>query len=151
MIREDAGPFLILGIDKDANNASVEAQYESRMSASQRGELKWSASDLEWAREQLLNADRRVVADADSWNTDIASGDVHRLIRLYRMENTSAGWEPLDPEPPAELPITNIDMDALVAELPLPDAPLELPAIARWLERCGAVGLDPWSADVFGN
>lgn len=151
MIREEAGPFLILGIDKDANDASVEAQYELRKLASQRGELKWSADDIEWARDQLLNSDRRVIADADSWNTDIASGDVLRLIRLYRMENTSAGWEPLDPEPPAELPITNIDMDALVAELSLPDAPLELPAIARWLERCGSVGLDPWSPDVFGN
>jgi hypothetical protein len=151
MTREDAGPFLILGIDKDADAASIESQYQARLDLMRRGDIKWSESDLTWAREQLVDRDRRTVADADSWNADLASGDVRRLSRLYRTDSLIPGWEPMDPEPPAELPQANIDLDAIIAKMPTPAVPLELPAIARWLDRCSAIGLDPWGTDVLGH
>jgi hypothetical protein len=151
MTREDAGPFLILGIDKDADAASIESQYQLRLGMSQRSEIKWTDGDLAWAREQLLDRDLRTAADANSLNADLASGDVRRLSRLYRIDSVVPAWEPMDPEPPAELPEANIDLAALVADMPTPTVPLELPAITRWLDRCAAIGLDPWAADVLGT
>lgn len=151
MTREDAGPFLILGIDKDADAAGIEVQYQARLELTRRGDIKWTDSDLAWAREQLVDRDRRTAADADSWNADLASGDVRRLSRLYRTDSLIPGWEPMDPEPPAELPQANIDLDALIAGMETPSVPLELPAIARWLDRCAAIGLDPWGTDVLGS
>lgn len=151
MTREDAGPFIVLGVDKDADTATIEAQYQARLFPARRGELTWSVSDLDWAQEQLSDAERRVAADAESWNIDNAAGDVRRLMRLYRLENNATSWEPLDPEPPVTLPEPTMDMAAIMSELQMPDAPLDLPAISAWLANCGSVGANPWAAEVLGG
>lgn len=151
MTREDAGPFLILGVDKDADDATIETQLRSRLEAARRGEIKWTESDINWAYGVLTHRDQRVVADAESWNADLASGDVRRLTRLYRTDSVVPGWEPLDPEPPSELPEPNFDLSEFIASLSEPSLPLELPAVDAWLERFAVIGTDPWGPDVLGS
>lgn len=151
MTRNDAGPFLVLGIDKDADDACVTAQFEARLELARRHEINWTEADLIWARDQLLTQDLRTIADAESWNVDLASGDVRRLARLYRVDSDIPSWEPIDPEPPAELPEAKIDVSTLIAELPAPTLPLDFPAVDRWLDQYANIGIDPWSTEIFGN
>jgi hypothetical protein len=147
-VRELVGPFLILGVDKDADEATIEAHWAERVLWCRKGTTKLSLEDVHWAREVLRDPKRRPEADAASLNADLASGEVRRLARLYHIDGAAPGWEPLDPEPPIELPATpDADPQAIAAEFPSPDAPLELPATSRWLEHFAATAIDPWGVE----
>jgi hypothetical protein len=149
--REVAGPFLILGVDKDVDEATVDAHWAERVLWCRKGQTRLALEDVHWARELLRDPSRRPAADAASLNADLATGEVRRLARLYHIDGSPPGWEPLDPEPPIELPAA-IEADAaeIAAEFTPPDVPLELPATARWLEHFAAAALDPWGVDVVG-
>ncbi|MBX7104629.1 MAG: hypothetical protein K1X57_11145 [Gemmataceae bacterium] len=150
MTANDYGPFLILGVDKDADAATLAERCADRVESSRRGELRWTENELLAALEQLHTPSRRLVADAESYNPDIASGEVRRLARLFRVDGTPPGWEPMDPEPPAESADTTIDAASLAASLPAPDVPLELPSVETWLEKYAAAGNDPWTSELTG-
>src|SRR5262245_9068235 len=103
MNRETVGPFLVIGVDKDADAADIESQFAQRFTEVRRGEGRWSEADLIWARSILLDPELRIIADAENLNPDTASGEVRRLARVYHVDGSPPGWEPYDPEPPAEL------------------------------------------------
>lgn len=147
--RELAGPFLILGIDKDADAATIETRWQSQRDAIERGECQWSIDDLDWAKETLLDTKQRLNADVESLNCDLASGEVQRLLRQYHLNGSPAGWEPIDPEPPMELP--EIDPTALTNDVSSPQIPVELPAINAWLTQFAAAVTDPWTMELSGN
>jgi len=150
-MREVAGPFLILGVDKDADVATIDAHWAERVLWCRKGQSKLALEDVHWARDLLRDPARRAHADAASLNPDLASGEVRRLARLYHIDGSPPGWEPHDPEPPIELPAAVAsDPDAIAAEFPTPDVPLELPATSRWLEHFGAAAIDPWGVDALG-
>ena len=150
-VREYAGPFLVLGVDKDADEATVDSHWAERVLWCRKGQTQLALEDVHWAREQLRDSSRRPTADASSLNADLASGEVRRLSRLYHIDGSPPGWEPLDPEPAIDLPAA-IDADpvAMVAEFPQPDVPLELPATSKWLDHFVAAALDPWGVDAIG-
>jgi hypothetical protein len=145
-----AGPFIILGVDKDVDPAALPAIAAERLEAVRRGELQWSEADVLAAVELLRSRERRLAADADNFNADLASGEVRRLARLYHLDGSPPGWEPMDPEPPADLPDAELDAAALAASLPAPDVPLELPSVAAWLLRYGEAANDPWTQELNG-
>jgi hypothetical protein len=150
--REMAGPFLILGVDKDVDDAKIESQYELQRAAVERGECHWSIDDLEWAKRILNDPYRRLEADLDNLNSDLASGEVHRLQRLYHLDGSPPGWEAIDPEPPIDLPNNDaIDPLTLTKDIPTPEIPFELPAINAWLEQFAAAITDPWTMELSGN
>lgn len=149
--RELAGPFIILGVDKDADDATIESHYHSQLTSIERGECNWSPDDLEWARCQLSEAKSRLSADLESLNADLASGEIHRLARLYRLDGSPPGWEPIDPEPPAPLPnIEDIDPVTLAANVAMPEFGVEIPAIDTWLQQFAAAVTDPWTMELVG-
>jgi hypothetical protein len=149
--RDLFGPFLILGVDKDADEATVDSHWAERVLWCRQGQTQLSLEDVHWAREQLRDPSRRPNADAASLNADLATGEVRRLARLYHIDGSPPGWEPLDPEPMIDLPAAvEADPVAIAAELAHPDVPLELPAAGRWLEHFVAAALDPWGVDALG-
>jgi hypothetical protein len=150
-LRERAGPFLILGIDKDADAATIAAQFERQRHAVQAGLCHWTLDDLDWARNELQDAKQRLAADLNSLDVDLASGEIHRLARLYSLADGRPGWEPLDPEPKVELmPPAAVSVERLVADVPQPDVPLEIPAINRWLDQFAHQVADPWTTELEG-
>lgn len=149
--RDDYGPFLLLGVDKDADAATVQSHCVERMRWLDEGAGRFQRADLEWAQGELADAEARLAADLNHLNPDLASGAVGRLTRLYHLDGTPPGWEPLDPEPTPALPGGGIiDATFAAATLPPPAAPLDFPSLDRWAANLLHVGGDPWSENLFG-
>jgi hypothetical protein len=143
--REQVGPFLILGVPKDADAETIEAAWAQRVLWSRQGKSDVPLEDIHWAREVLRDPERRLAADAASLNPDTAGNDLHTLARSYGLSPARPTWEPLDPEPPAAADVSVPDPAAVKAALPAPDVPVEFPAIARWLDEFARAPLDPWA------
>jgi hypothetical protein len=149
--RDDVGPFIVLGVDKDVDAATLHARVAERLRQIDRGECRFTRADVEWARDVLRDRKSRLRADVDHLNPDLASGALGRLARLYHLDGAPPGWEPLDPEPVADLPgLDAIDVQALAAGLVPPEAPLHFPTLDHWAARRLEIGDDPWAENLFG-
>lgn len=140
--REKAGPFLILGVGKDATAEQIEAAWAQRVLWARQGKTSIPLGDIHWARETLRDPERRLDADAASLNLDTQAGELARLQRLYGLEPDRPSWTPADPEPPPDGP----DAATLLAQLPLPPEPLEVAGLERFLDDFANESIDPWSA-----
>lgn len=146
--REQLGPFLILGVDKDAAAETVEAHWAQRVIWARKNQIGVPLQDVNWARETLNDLTARVQADVVSLNADTVEQSLRRLARQYGVDEPAGPtWEPLDvEEPPGE--------DGAVAELPeaeevrrtidVPEIPWGTPAVAEILDRLARGPLDPW-------
>src|SRR5688572_1680666 len=61
--RNQVGPFLILGVDKDAPRDAIEAAWAQRLIWARKGQTPVPLEDINWAREVLNDPDRRLRAD----------------------------------------------------------------------------------------
>src|SRR5436190_11562664 len=111
MPREQIGPFLLLGLDKTADKKAIDANWAQRIKWARRNILKAPLEDINWARDIVSDLDRRIRADAASFNIDTTEGVLHRLAERYENSKPAAACQPLDVEkaladytPPAELP-----------------------------------------------
>ena len=150
--REQIGPFLLLGLSKDADKEQIDARWADRIKMSRRQMLKVPLEDVNWAREMLKEPDKRVRADAASLNSDTTEGVLRELSRRYSGKPAAGGsvWQPLDNEkpladymPPVEMP----DANAIRAALVPPEVPEELPGVPLLLERLAQQPLDPWNLE----
>jgi hypothetical protein len=150
--RDQMGPFLILGLDKAAEKEAVDAHWADRLKWARKQLIKMPLEDINWAREVLNDADRRIKADAASLNIDTSEGVLAQLARRYGTVGSKGGmWQPLDSEKPladykpaAEVP----DPAAVRAALAVPEVPQELPAVPALLERLALQPLDPWAIEL---
>jgi len=147
--REQIGPYLILGVDKDATNAEIEAHWAQRLIWARTKQIRTPLEDVNWAKEVLLDRDRRVIADAISLNPDTASGELRQLLARHGpLEPEVPTWAPREaplPELPDPPPNLIPDMAAVRATLTTPEIPIELPAVARLLDEVRTAPLDPWN------
>lgn len=142
--REQVGPFLILGVPKDADAETIEAHWAQRVLWARQGRSRIPLEDIHWAREILRDSERRLAADAASLNPDTAGNDLRRLARACNLDPAQPTWEPLDPEPsPLDVPLPAVA--DVRARLPRPAVPIEFPAATRWLDEFARAPLDPWS------
>ena len=146
--REQIGPYLILGVDKDASPEEIERHWAQRLIWSRAKQFRTPLEDVNWAKEVLADRDRRVAADVQSLNPDTLSGELRQLLDKYGpLEPEIPAWVAVEaplpdlPELPAEaLP----ELESLRANLPAPEIPTEFPAIDRMLADASAAPLDPW-------
>jgi hypothetical protein len=151
--REQIGPFLLLGLAKDADKDLIDAQWAERIKMSRRQALKVPLEDINWAREMLKEPDKRVRADAASLNSDTSDGTLRQLTRRYSGTAGDGGsvWQPLDNEKPLAdyMPAVEMpDPNAIRAALTAPEVPEEQPGVALLLERLAGLPLDPWNLDL---
>jgi hypothetical protein len=144
--REQLGPFLLLGVDKDAAGEPVEAAWARRLIWARKGQFRLPLEDINWAREILRDPDRRLQADRASLNPDLVDGVLRRLAQRYGLTDSPA-WHPAEVEkdlsaftPEVAVP----DPDEVRRDVPRPAPPAELPAVPRLLDRLAAEPLDPW-------
>ncbi len=153
--REQTGPFLLLGVEKEADKSRIESNWADRLKWARRHPplVKAPLEDINWAREILSDPEKRVRADASSLNLDTTDGVMQALTRRLNRKGEPSGrtWQPLDTEksladysPTAEVP-TSKDFLATVALVELPD---EVPAVAALLEAWANQPLDPWSIEL---
>src|SRR5689334_11155046 len=90
--REELGPFLILGVDKDVGPTQIEAR------AARRSEVGIPQDDIRWAREVLSDASRRLRADAESLDIDTAERTLRNLAAKFGLTGTGLSWSPVDVE-----------------------------------------------------
>ena len=74
--------------------------------------------------------------------------DLRRLAQAYNLDPPRPAWEPLDPDPPAAADVPIPDPAELRAAVPAPAVPVELPAVAQWLDQFARAPLDPWGVPL---
>jgi hypothetical protein len=150
--REQVGPFLLLGLPKDADAKQIEANWAQRVIWARKNQIGVPLEDVNWAREILNDPDRRARADVASFNLDTLDDTLKRIARRYEAPGTAAGTgRPQDVEkpladytPPVEVP----DVDELRLAAALPDVPEEFPAVAALLDQLARQPLDPWALTI---
>src|SRR5713226_5326563 len=135
LAREKIGPFILLGLEKDASPQEIEAHWAQRVIWARKNQIAVALTEVNWAREALNDPDKRVRADAASLNTDITSGVLQDLAQRYGVGPAGPGWKPLDvdraPEkctPPIEIP----DPEEIRKTISVPEPPDDLPGV-RWV------------------
>src|SRR5438094_116284 len=86
--REELGPFLLLGVNKEAGADRVDARWAERVREARQGRIGVPVQDLHWAHDVLCDTDRRVNADVTSWNLDTAAGTLRSLEEAYGLTAT---------------------------------------------------------------
>lgn len=150
--REQMGPFLILGVDKDAGREPIEAGWARRVIWARKGQTKVSLEDVNWARDTLHDPARRLRADAVSLNLDTGDGLLARCARAFGADGTAGeaglGWTPWDAERPWPEELLPDRPGPDEYRPPLPPAPAGLPALDRLLDDLARAPLDPWTLDL---
>jgi hypothetical protein len=141
--RERVGPFLILGVPKDADAATIDAHWAQRVLWARQGKSRIPLEDIHWARAVLRDPEQRLAADVASLNPDTTGDELRRLARLYHLDRPA--WQPLDPEPTSAQAGEVPDPQDVRSGVPSPAVPTELPGVARWLDEFAHAPLDPWS------
>ena len=152
--REQMGPFLLLGIDKAADKSSIEEHWAERLKWARRQLIKVPLEDINWARDVLNDAEKRIKYDAGCVNADTTDSVIAMLARRFGLEGGGQAarmWQPLDDEksladytPNAEVP----DKATVRAAIVAPDIPQEVPATFALLERLVAPVIDPWGLEL---
>jgi hypothetical protein len=147
--REQVGPFLLLGLPKDAAGDQVEANWAQRIKDARKGQTSIPLEDINWARETLNDPDRRVQAVSATLNADTEEKVLRRLSDRYHVGQPA--WSPLDEEKPLAdySPVVEFPDAAEVARgVTLPEVPGDLPAVARLLEQFLPESADPWAVSL---
>jgi hypothetical protein len=143
--RNQIGPFLILGVDKDATNDLIEQAWAQRLIAARKGQLAVPLEDVNWAREILTDSERRIRADVISLNVETTDSTLKKLRDSFRHASPAA--QPIDIEPDLSGYTPNVPtltLEEVRAQLKLPDLPRELPAVPVLLREEHRNPLDPW-------
>jgi hypothetical protein len=150
--REQMGPFLLLGLDKDASKEDIEAHWAERLKWARKQQWTVTLEEINWARETISDPARRIGADVASLNADTANGLIAQLVRRYGGgDDQGPAWEPMDEEKPLadyELAADVPDAAAVREAIVLPEVPQELPGAARLLEQLARSPLDPWAIQL---
>jgi hypothetical protein len=147
--REQVGPFLLLGLEKDADKEQIEAHWAQRVIWARKNYIRVALQEINWAREVIRDAERRVRADVASFNADTTDLVLRRLAERFGAAGPT--WQPLDAERQLAdyTPDTAVPDPAEVREaITLPEVPEEIPAVPCLLEQWIQEPLDPWKLDI---
>jgi hypothetical protein len=150
--RAQIGPFLILGVDKDVDRDSLEANWAQRLIWARKNLTKCPLEDINWAREAMSDTDRRIRADAVSLNIDTTDGVLKNLQERFQGKDKAApGCRPIDIErnladyqPATALP----DLEEVRRLIPAPQIPREVPAVRVILEEFVRQPIDAWEVEL---
>ncbi len=149
--REKIGPFIFLGLEKDAGPEAIEAAWAQRVIWARKNQIHVALTEVNWARETLNDPDKRVRADVASLNADITSGVLQELAQRYGVGPAGPGWKPLEidrlaaeSQPAVKIP----DPEEIRKTISVPEAPTDLPGVKWMLEQFLAEPIDPWDLKI---
>jgi hypothetical protein len=144
--RTQVGPFLILGLDKDADRDAIEAAWAQRLIWARKNLTQCPLEDINWARAMMHDPDQRIRAAAVSLNIDTTDGVLRQLRERFQGKG-QLGARPIDIEknladyePAIELP----DLEEVRSLIPPPEIPRDVPAVRLILEEFVRQPIDPW-------
>lgn len=151
LAREKIGPFILLGLEKDASPEEIEAHWAQRLIWARKNQTPIALTDVNWAREILNDPDKRVRADAASLNTDITAGVLQDLAQRYGVGPAGPGWKPLSADrpqgkngPPVDIP----DPEEIRKTISVPEPPDDLPGVRWVLDQFLNEPIDPWDLKI---
>src|ERR1700686_498040 len=151
--RTQIGPFLILGVDKDASRETVEAAWAEKVKQARRGQIKTPLEDINWAGEMLTSKESRIRCDAVAVNIDTTDGTLKKLRERYqgKTQQVEIRCKPIDTEkwladyaPTTQVP----PVEEIRRLVKLPEIPHEVPAVRVMLENFVKEPLDPWQIEL---
>jgi hypothetical protein len=153
--REQIGPFLLLGVSKDADREQIEAHWAERIKAARKSQIRVPLEDINWAREILNDVERRMRSASATLNPDTAEELLKKLAAKYGLADTAEpSWKPYESEkaladytPPIALP----DLEEIHSKIAVPEVPFELPAVAVLVKQFVPQALDPWDVNLEGE
>ena len=146
--REQVGPFLLLGLDKEASKEDIEANWAERIKWARKQQTNLTLEEINWARDLLNDVERRLASDAVTLNVDTTEGTLAALVRRHGVNKNGPGWEPIDEEKQLANLTLNVevpDVEATRAAIVVPDVPRRFPAALALLRQTAGGPLDPWS------
>ena len=150
--RTQIGPFLLLGVDKDASRDTIEAAWAEKVKQARRGQIKTPLEDINWAREMLTSKESRVRCDAVALNIDTTDSTLKKLKERYQGKQVvEMRCKPIDTEKwladytPATL-VPSVDEVRQLVQLP--EIPREVPAVRVMLENFIKEPIDPWQIQL---
>jgi hypothetical protein len=149
--RDQVGPFLLLGLDKDATPEQIEAHWAQRVLWARKGRIRTPLEDINWAREVLRDADQRAVAEVASLNVVLSDGYLHKLAESFGLEGrpgtaTRPQWQPLEKEEGGRMKDEEESIDPPSVSPPsLEEVMAEFPSAVELLRRAVQEPIDPWS------
>jgi hypothetical protein len=150
--RAQIGPFLILGVDKDADRDAIEAAWAQRLIWARKNLTQSPLEDINWAREMMSDSDRRVRADVGSLNADTTDGVLKRLRQRFQgKDQLPAGCRPLDIEKNLadyEPPIAVPGLREIRDLIPPPQVPREVPAVQVIFSEFARQSVDAWDLEL---
>jgi hypothetical protein len=147
--REQLGPYLILGVGRDATAEEIEARWAQRLIWARKKQFPIPLADVNWAREVLGDAMKRMQADAGSLSADTHEHALKRLAERFGLsEQLGPTWEAIDVEPPpfdltgeVRMP----DPEEVKRAIVIPRVPTGVAAAAWLLDQFANAPLDPWT------
>jgi len=150
--RTQIGPFLILGVEKDASREVIEAAWAEKVKMARRGQIKTPLEDINWAREMLTGKESRVRCDAVALNVDTSDGTLKKLKERYQgKQQVEIRCKPIDTEKwladyaPAT-PVPKVEEIRNLVQLPT--IPQDVPAVRVMLENFVKEPIDPWQVEL---
>jgi hypothetical protein len=151
LARENIGPFIILGLEKDAGTDEIEAHWAQRVIWARKNQFPVALTEVNWAREVLSDPEKRVRADAASLNIDITAGVMQNLARRYGVDSAGPGWKPLEIDqrsenstPSLEIP----DPEVIRKTIFIPEPPSDIPGVKWFLDQFLKEPIDPWDLKI---
>jgi len=153
LAREKIGPFILLGLEKDASPEEIESHWAQRVIGARKNQFAVALTDVNWAREVLNDPDKRVRADAASLNTDLTAGVLQDLAQRYGVGPAGPGWKPLasDRRPESHVPPVDIpDPEEIRKTISVPEPPTDIPGVRWILDQFLKEPIDPWDLKLPG-
>lgn len=148
--REQIGPYLILGLPKEATRNQIEENWADRIRWVRRNLISIPLGDINWAREMLSTEEKQAQADAASLNTDTASDTLAALLAKYGFASGEI-WKPVDVPTPPETNSPAIEIptpEKILGEIQLRDISHAFPQVPLLLEGMCMKPIDPWALDL---
>ena len=151
--RTQVGPFLILGVDKNADKETIEAAWAEKVKQARRGAIKTPLEDINWAREMLTSKESRIRCDAIALNVDTTDGTLRKLRERYqgKQQQVEIRCKPIDTEKwlADYMPATPVPPVEEVRQIvQVPEIPREVPAVRVMLENFVKEPIDPWQVQL---
>jgi len=149
--REKIGPFIFLGLEKDARPEEIEAHWAQRLIWARKNLIPVALTEINWAREVLNDPDKRVRADAATLNVDTTPRVLHELAQRYGVDPAGPSWQPMQVDkPPSESipPVEIPDPEEIRRAIPIPEVPDDLPGVNWVLDQFLKEPIDPWDLKI---
>jgi len=151
--RTQVGPFLILGVDKNADKETIEAAWAEKVKQARRGQIKTPLEDINWAREMLSSKESRIRADAIALNIETTDSTLRKLRERYqgKQQQVEIRCKPIDTEKwladyAPQTPVPTIEEIRQLVQVPA--IPRDVPAVRVMLESFAKEPLDPWQVQI---